>query len=119
MKFIGPKVKLRSPGAFVHEPVGRDPLGSTKKRVTYTAKRSIVIQTDGYAFKSRNSSLTRPFCSNRLLFGDGGDDGRCGIVEFFSCGVMELFSSSIMHHARGRMHTISCHGQIVQTSLDI
>ena len=100
--------------------MGRDPLGgSTKKRVTYTAKRTIVIQVGRYAFKTRNSSLTRPFCSNRLLFGDdGGDgDGQCGVVEFFSCGVVELFSPSIMHHARGRIHTISYHGQIVQTSL--
>ena len=82
--------------------MGRDPLGSTKKRVKYIAKRSIVIQTDRYAFKSGNSSLTRPF-SNRLLFGggDGNDgDGRCGVVEFFSCEVVELFASSIMHHAR-------------------
>ena len=76
----------RSPGAFVYEPVGRDPLGSTKKRIKYTAKRTIVIQTDRCAFKTQNSSLPRPFCSNRLLFGDGGDDGddgRCGVVDFF------------------------------------
>ena len=76
----------RSPGDFVYEPVGRDPLGSTKKRIKYTAKRTIVIQTDRCAFKTQNSSLPRPFCSNRLLFGDGdfGDgDGRCGVVDFF------------------------------------
>ena len=65
----------RSPGAFVYEPVGREPFGSTKKRVTHTAKRTIVIQIDRCAFKTRNSSLTRPFCSNRLLFGDGDDGG--------------------------------------------
>ena len=69
--------------------MGRDPLGSTKRRVKYTAKRPIVIQTDCCAFKTQNSSLTRPFCSNRLLFGDddddGGDDGdgRCGLVDVF------------------------------------
>ena len=68
----------RSPGAFVYEPVGRDPLGWTKKRVKYTAKRTIVIQTDRCAFKTQNSSLMRPFCSNRLLFGDDGDGGDDG-----------------------------------------
>ena len=79
----------RSPGAFVYEPVGRDPLGSTKKRIKYTAKQTIVIQTDRCAFKTQNSSLTRPFCSNRLLFGDDDDDdgsdgdGQCGVVDFF------------------------------------
>ena len=102
----------------------RDPLGSTTKRVKYTAKRTKVIQTDRCAFKTQNSLLTRQFCSNRLLFGDGdgddGDDGRSGVVDFFSCGVVELFSSSIMLHAprAGRIHTIiSFLGQIVQTSL--
>ena len=101
----------RSPGAFVYEPVGRDPLGSAKKRVKYTVKRTIVIQTDRCALKTQNSSLTRPFCSNRLLFGgDDGDDGdgRCGVVDF-----LILFSSC--HNSQhvntraGACHTISYH----------
>ena len=84
-------------------------LARQKKGKKHTAKRTIVIQTDRCAFKTQNSSLTRRFCSNRLLFGDddvdGGDEGRCGVVDFFSCGVVELFSSSIMHHApRARAH---------------
>ena len=99
----------RSPGDFVYEPVGRDPLGSTKKRIKYTAKRTIVIQTDRCAFKTQNSSLTRPFCSNRLLFGDDdGDDGdgRCGVVDFFIILLSPHVTTpqlTAFQHARGRM----------------
>ena len=105
--------------------MGRDPLGSTKKRVTYTAKRTIVIQTERYAFKTRNSLLTRPFCSNRLLFVDDGDDGDDGAMimmvdvelwRYFSF-VLLMSQLTAFQHAHGRMHTISYHGQIVQTSL--
>jgi hypothetical protein len=48
-------------------------------------------------------------------------------VELWSCGVVELWSYlrfvllmsqlTACQHARGRMYTISYHGQIVQTSL--
>ena len=92
--------------------MGRDPLGSTKKRIKYTAKRTIVIQTDRCAFKTQNSSLTRPFCSNRLLFGDDdgddGDDGdgRCGVVDFFIILLSPHVTTpqlTAFQHARGRM----------------
>ena len=85
--------------------MGRDPLGSTKKRIKYTAKRTIVIQIDRCAFKTQNSSLTRPFYSNRLLFGDDGggdDDGRCGVVDFFHI-VLLMSQLTAFQHARGRM----------------
>ena len=88
--------------------MGRDPLGS-KKRVTYTAKRSIVIQTDRYAFKSRNGLLTRMFCSNRLLFGDDGDGddgGRCGVVELFTFCSPHVTTHSMSTRVRAHAHYI-------------
>ena len=58
--------------------------------------------------------LTRPFCSNWLLFGDDGDDGdgdddgddgdgddgRCGVVEFFSYCSPHVTTHSMSTRAR-------------------